>query len=552
VRGRALKVALPVLALALAASVAAAMAAVHRSTASNTLVFGTAADPAYLDGALVSDGESIRAINQIVETLVALKPGTTTVAPLLATSWKSRRGRVWTFQLRKGVKFSDGTPFNAAAVCFNFNRWYHFSGPFQDPDATYYWQTVLGGFAHNESSDLPPSTYRSCKAAGKYTAVITLTKPFGPLLPALTLSAFSIASPTALKQYGADQAVIKNGTFTPTGTYAFQHPTGTGPYMLKEWDVGQKLVLVANPNYWGPKPKVSTIILRPISDSTARLQALQTGEIQGMDFVAPQDIKTLQSAGKFKILLRPPFNVGYVTINSAIAPTNNLLVREAIAYGLDKQGVVNAFYGGLGKVAKEFEPPSGVIGYTPTVQDYTYSPDKAKALLKQAGMTLPVKLDFWYPTNVVRPYMPNPKGIFEAFTASLENSGFQIVPHSAPWRPDYVKLVDSGQAGNINLIGWIGDYADPDDWLGVFFKSHTDQFGFNDPYLFSLLQKAASVGDIAQRTKLYQTANQYIMSKLVPGVPYANSYSALAFDQNVAGYIPSPTQVEFFKYVYYK
>ena len=540
-----LLVGVPALALAIAG---AGVAAHSSSTAGSTLIFGTGADPQFLDGAVISDAESSRVLNQITETLVTLKPGTTTVKPLLATRWKSKGGKVWSFYLRHGVKFTDGTPFNAKAVCYNFNRWYNFSGAFQDPDATYYWQAVFGGFKHNESADLSPSIYRSCSARGKYLAVVTLTKPYGPVLPALTLTPFAIASPTALKKYDANGAAIKNGTFTLTGSYGFSHPTGTGPYVFKSWTIGQSLELDRNPNYWGKKAKVARLIFRPVGDSTARLQALQSGDLQGMDYLAPQDTSTVRSSGKFKVLTRPQVDLGYVTINQGQAPTDKLLVRKAIAYGLDRQGVVNAFYGGRGVVATQFQPPS-LFGYARNVTKYSYNPDKAKALLRQAGLTLPVKIDFWYPTNVTRPYMPNPKGIFEAFSASLEKSGFQVVPHSAPWRPDYLKKVDDGSAGNLNLVGWIPDYGDPDDWLGVWFKTFSAQFGFHDNHIFNLLQRAASVPDLKTRIKLYQQANRYIMGNLLPGVPYVYTGSALALDRNINGFIPSPTQTEFFNTV---
>jgi peptide/nickel transport system substrate-binding protein len=552
VRGVGGKSILLVGALVVALAVAGAGVAAHysgqHSNAGSTLIFGTGADPAFLDGAVISDAESSRVLNQITETLVTLKPGTTKVIPLLATRWTSKGGKVWTFYLRHGVKFHDGTPFNAKAVCFNFNRWYNFSGAFQDPDATYYWQAVFGGFHHNESSDLSPSIFRSCRTRGNYIAVVTLTKPYGPVLPALTLTSFGIASPAAMKKYGANQAAIKNGTFELTGSYGFSHPTGTGPYKFKSWTIGQSLEIDRNPNYWGKKPKISRIIFRPVGDSTARLQALQSGELQGMDYLAPQDTSTVRGSGKYTVLTRPQVDLGYVTINTAQAPTDKVLVRKAIAYGLDRKGVVNAFYGGRGVVASQFQPPS-LFGYAKNVTKYSYNPDKAKALLRQAGLSLPVKIDFWYPTNVTRPYMPNPKGIFEAFSASLEKSGFQVVPHSAPWRPDYLKKVDDGSAGNLNLVGWIPDYGDPDDWLGVWFKTYSAQFGFHDNHLFNLLQKAASVPNINVRTKLYQQANRYIMGTLVPGVPYVYTGSALALDKPVKGYIASPTQTEFFNLV---
>src|SRR5436190_2191956 len=235
-----------------------------------TFIIAGAADPTYLDPALVSDGESFRVTEQIFEGLVSLKPGSTVVQKGLATKWGSKNGKDWTFVLRHGVKFHDGTAFNAQAVCSNFNRQYNFTGPFQDASATYYWQTVFLGFKHNESADLSPSLYKGCTARGKYTAIIHLSKRSAAFLPAMVISSFAIQSPAALKKYGANQGELRNGTFYPTGSYAFSHPTGTGPFRFKSWTVGEKVTLVANPRFWGPKPKLKTLIIRPISDNTAR------------------------------------------------------------------------------------------------------------------------------------------------------------------------------------------------------------------------------------------------------------------------------------------
>ena len=113
-----------------------------------TLVFGTSSDPVVLDGAFVSDGESLRVIDQIFETIVTTKDGGTDIVPQLAEKWSSTAdGLTWTFNLRKGVKFQDGTDFNAAAVCFNFDRWYNFTGAAQSASASYYWQVTFGGYA---------------------------------------------------------------------------------------------------------------------------------------------------------------------------------------------------------------------------------------------------------------------------------------------------------------------------------------------------------------------------------------------------------------------
>jgi peptide/nickel transport system substrate-binding protein len=511
-----------------------------RHFAGGTMIYAGASDPTYLDPALVSDGESFRVTKQIFEGLVDLKPGTTLVIPKLATSWAVDGSRKrWTFVLRKGVKFHDGTPFNSAAVCFNFNRWYNFSGPFQDAGATFYYQSIFTGFHHNESSTLGQPLYKGCSTKGPNKVVITLTKPNGPFLPSLALQSFAMQSPTALKQYDADSGTITNGAFRPTGTYAFSHPTGTGPFKFGSWTVKQKVVLVRNDQYWGRKAKLSQVVVEPIADNSARVQALQTGEINAMDLLQPQDIPTVSNNGNLKVVSRPSFNVAYVGMNLSKPPTNNLLVRKAIAYGLDRQSVVNAFYAGRAQVATQFQPPQ-LFGWSPHVVKYEYDPNKAKQLLQQAGLTLPVTIDFWYPTGVSRPYMPDPQRNFEAFAASLEKSGFKVVAHSAPWRPDYVAKVNAGDAGNLNLIGWTGDYGDPDDFIGVFFQNFNPQFGFQNAKLTALLNKGEQETNLKTRIKIYQQANEMIMRDILPGVPYAHSIPALGMQKTVSGYIASP------------
>jgi len=303
-------------------------------------------------------------------------------------------------------------------------------------------------------------------------------------------------------------------------------------------------VLVRNDSYWGRKAFLRRVIFRAIPDNAARLQALQTGEIQGYDLVEPQDIPTIKRNSKLKVLDRPAFNVAYVTINQKVKPFDNPLVRQAVAYGLDRADVLTAFYAGRGEVAHEFMPPQ-VLGYAKNVKKFTYNPNRAKQLLQQAGLTLPVEVEFWYPTDVSRPYMPDPAKNFQAFAASLNKSGFKVVPKSAPWSPDYVGRVQAGTAGALNLIGWTGDFGDPDNFVGTFFRTEQGQWGFKNPALFALLNKAVIETNSAKRKALYQQANRMIMNFL-PGVPYAHTKPALGFQRNVVGYRPSPVSLESF------
>lgn len=514
-----------------------------------TFIYAGAADPTYLDPAIVSDGESFRIARQIFDTLVQLAPGSTRLQPALATRWRpSRDGKAWTFTLRRGVRFHDGTAFNAAAVCANFNRWFNWTGPFQDASASYYYRQLFGGFRRNEATGVGAPLYRSCRAAGRNVAIIRLNRRSGPFIPSLVLPAFAMQSPTAMRRYGANQGQLVSGTFRPTGTYAFQHPTGTGPWRFDSWTIGQRVVLVRNERYWGRRPQLARIIVRPISNNTARLQALQTGEVNGYDLVAPQDMPTIRNNSRLRLIDRPPFNVAYVTINRAKAPMNNVLVRRAVAHGLDRQGVVNSFYAGRAVVAHGFLPPT-IPGYNPNVTKYPFNPERSRQLLRQAGLTLPVKIDFYWPTNVSRPYMPSPNLNAAAFRASLERSGFEVRFVSEPWRPEYVAHVNEGSAGHLNIIGWTGDYADADNFLGTFFQSANPQFGLTrrgaHGVIAKLLDRAEAETRPARRVALYKRIAK-LVSDFVPAVPYAHSRPGVGVERRVAGYRASPVGTESF------
>ena len=539
------KIALVLLALALTAATAAFPAS-NGTSAKDTFIVGAEGDPVLLDGSLVSDGTSLRVSYQIFEGLVRNKPGTLKIEPALAASYKaSKDGLAWTFNLRQGVTFTDGTPFNSAAVCANFTRWWYRPADLQGDDISYYWNTVFGGYARPAPGGNGPdkSLYRGCKTAGPNRVKILLTRRSSSFLGALALSNFAIASPTALKKYKADEGTVgADGQFRPTGTFATQNPIGTGPYKLQSWKIGDKLVLVRNDRYWGPKPKTKTIIVRPISDTTARVQALQTGEVDFANNLTPQEAAVVKANANLKLQFRPAFNIGYVGINQKIGPLSKLKVRQAIAYGLDRKSVVGAFYGGQGQVADQFLPPL-VEGFAKKgVPQFTYNPTKAKQLLQEAGETLPVELEFWYPTDRPRGYMPDPPRNFQAFAASLEKSGFKITPRPGQWRGGYVSGVQGGKAA-LFLFGWTGDFGDPANFLNVHFGTYTDKFGMNNSKLFNLLAKADQETDIAKRTALYQAASILVMQQL-PMVPYVHTTVAVGLRKNVTGYKMSPVELE--------
>ena len=157
------------------------------------------------------------------------EPGGTEIVPALAEEWEvSEDGLEWTFSLREGVTFHDGEPFNAEAVCYNFDRWYNFSGIQQSGNVSYYWQTVMGGYANNEDESLGESLYSSCEVTDEHTATITLSRPSSTFLSAMSLPAFSFGSPAALEEYGADEVTGSGEEPQFTGTYGTEHRRGRG------------------------------------------------------------------------------------------------------------------------------------------------------------------------------------------------------------------------------------------------------------------------------------------------------------------------------------
>ncbi len=508
-------------------------------TAGGSLVFGASADPVILDGALFSDGESARPAYQIFEGLVQTEEGGTEIVPALAESWEaSEDGLDWTFHLRDGVTFHDDTEFNAEAVCFNFDRWYNFEGVMQSPAVSYYWNTVFGGFADGAA----PSLYAGCEATDDLTAVISLTSPSSAFLAAMQMPSFRIASPTALEEGNADAVSGTEESPAFEGTFGYENPAGTGPFKFDSWERGSQLTLVRYDDYWGEPAQLDELIFTVIPDGPARRQALEAGDIDGYDLVDPADVGALEGAG-FQILRRPAFNVGYIGFQQNAAPFENIDIRKAIAHAINKENLIQTNYPEGTEIATQFMPPE-LFGWADDVTVYEYDPDEARRLIAESGVT-DLTLDFWYPTDVSRPYMPDPQANWELITADLEAVGFTIAPQTAPWNPDYLDATSTGGTPMF-LLGWTGDFGDPDNFIGTFFQDINPQFGsFDNPEIFQALDDAEAETDPDRRIELYQEANRLI-SEFVPGVPYVHNEPAVAFVEGISGYVPGPLNNESF------
>lgn len=510
-----------------------------------TFIFGAQGEPVCLDPTIITDGISGRVTNQIFEGLVKFDGNTTNVVPALAEKWDvSADGKVWTFYLRKGVKFHDGTPFNAEAVVKNWDYWHNTSNPLHkaqvDAGQTFeYYEGQFGGFDND-------SIIASVVAKDEYTVVFTLKEPQGPFLNNLAMFVFVFWSPTALEKAGVNSC---------------KSPVGTGPFKFVEWKADQYVKLEKFADYWDKAhaAKVDEVIIRNIKDNSARLNALKAGEIHGLEGMEPDAIPAVKADPNLQLILRPPNNTGYVAFNFKIKEFQNVKVRQAFAHAINKKAIVDAFYAGNGLVAKEFIPPS-LWGYNDKIVDYEYSTDKAKALLAEAGFKDGLKqitwedgakgpLELWY-MPVSRPYFPSPKDIAEAMAADLAKAGIQVELKTADWST-YLDMRKNGKLP-LYMLGWTGDNGDPDNFICYFFCKTGDKAAregfFPDEEVAKILNQAAILVKQEERIPLYQKAEQLVHDRALR-LFIANNQPPLAFSAKVKGYIPNPTGTEYFNTV---
>ncbi|MER3488083.1 MAG: ABC transporter substrate-binding protein [Chloroflexota bacterium] len=497
------------------------------------------------DPALIDDSNSSYVMTQVMEGLVALKPGTTSeIVPALAESWTiSPDGKTYTFKLRQGVKFHDGTDFNADAVKFNYDRWKNFPRALQD--YSYYAGAVFGGYGDT-------SNIASVDAVDPYTVTITLKRPNSSFLLAQTLIVFAISSPTALRTGKADNTET-DVTKIPYAQGGPPAMVGTGPFKFKEWVPGDHVTVERNPDYWNKdaRPYLDAIVFRPVAEEAQRLNGLASRELDFAQTVAPVDVATIRKNADLQVIDRgESCNIAQISMNHKYTPVNNKTIREAIAYAVNKQYLIDTFYAGLAVPADNWMPLNTL--YAKPLHLPTYDPEKAKQLIAQSGVT-DLTIDFYYPSDVTRPYMPDPKGIFEAITSDLEAVGFKIVPHTETWRPDYL---DHEYAGNYEmwLLGWTCDWAGPDNFLKTAFFGYVDgkpstEFAYKNDELDKTMNDALAATDEATAKSLWEKAQDLIRADM-PTVPLVNSKPPAAARADVKGFVGSGNLTEYFNTVW--
>lgn len=482
------------------------------------LVFGRGADSTSLDPSRVTEGETFKVTQNVYETLLNFGEQDTTVHPGLAKEWDvTEDGLTYTFQLEEGVKFHDGTDFNAEAVVKNFERWAN-----GNDDKFPYYASMFGGFKNDESHVI-----ESVTADGDHTVVIKLKRPQAPFLKNIAMSMFAIASPTAFEKHGDDQ-------------FGF-NPVGTGPFKFVEWKANDTITIEKFEDYWQEGlPKLDRIIFRSIPDNTARLNALVKGEIDLADGINPSDGESIEGNEDLQLFERPSMNVGYLGLTVTRPPFDNVKVRQAINHAINKQDIIDSFFEGRADVAKNPMPPS-ISGYNDDIPGYEYDPEKAKQLLAEAGYPDGFEMQLWA-MPVPRPYMPDGQKVAGVIQKNLADVGITAEIVSFEWAT-YLDKASKGEADAF-MLGWTGDNGDADNFLYVLLDQ--DNIGSNNYTYYSndelhdILIEAQTEVDEDKRNELYKKAQEIIFED-APWVPLAHSTPLLAGSADLTGFKPHPT-----------
>ncbi|CAA9464400.1 MAG: Dipeptide-binding ABC transporter, periplasmic substrate-binding component [uncultured Rubrobacteraceae bacterium] len=507
----------------------------------STFVFGRGADSISLDPIHATDGESFRATRQIFDTLLDFAPESFDMIPALATEVPKAQdgGLSYTLKLRKGVKFHDGTDFNAEAVRFNFDRWrdtkneYHKGGGGQSSDFAYY-LAQFGGFDDD-------SVIESVDVIDDYTVKFSLKEPQGPFTRNLTMSPFGIASPAAIKKNVDD---------------FWQEPVGTGPYTFSKWERNSQIRVEANKDWWGTDlpasqgyggPHLKEVIIRSIPDNTQRVAALTGNQLNGADGLVPDDVPTVKQQEGFALEFRPPNTVGYLAMNNEKEPFDDPKVRQAFNYAIDMPKLVEAVLGETGEVASNYMPPL-IPFFNNSIEPYPYDPDKAKQLLAEAGVEN-LETELWY-MPIPRPYMPDAKSVAQIMQQDLKDVGVNAKLVTYEWGT-YLDKTGKGDH-TMCLLGWTGDNGDADNFLNVLLNSASatpsaasNVAYYKNPEVDKLLEKAQTTVNESARQDAYYRA-QEIMHEDAPWVPIAYVKPPIGLQDAVKNFDPNPTSSESF------
>ncbi|MBP9483714.1 MAG: glutathione ABC transporter substrate-binding protein [Negativicutes bacterium] len=473
------------------------------STTDKTFVYALQADARTLDPHMSTDASSSNSMNKkVYETLITTDKDNK-IVPLLATEWKQIDPVTWEFTLRKGVKFHDGSDFNAQAVKASFER-------LLDPATKRNRRSVL-------------QAIKEVKVIGDDKVQIITDGPYAPLLLHLTHSAGSIMSPKAI------EADAKGDKPLP------QNPVGTGPFKFVSWTKGDNITLARNDGYWGTKPQMAKVILKIVPEDATRIAMVKTGEAQAADQVPVTDVERIGKDSSMNLVRTTIYRSEFISFNTERAPFNNPKVREAISQAIDYDGLIKGVYNGVGTTSVSSMGPQ-VFGHNPNLKPYVYNMENAKKLLADAGYPNGFKATLYVPDRKIRIKMA------EVIQAQLKPLGIDIEIRSLE-QGTYFKETEEGKQ-DLCIDGWSNQTGDADFSLTPVFGSGGIKTGqniarYNNPKIDQLLDQARSEIDPEKRKQLYYQV-QEIVREDIPVIVTQVGEDLSVTAKNITGFWVTP------------
>ena len=501
------------LGLGLAATILTSTATVAQ-TPPGVLVVGQIAEPKSLDPHAVTAVNDFRILMNVYDGLVRYRNGTLEVEPALATSWTiSEDGTEYTFELRDGVEFHDGAPFNAQAVEFNFDRMldeshpYHDTGPF--PLAFFF------------------SAVEDVEAVDGDTVKFTLKEPYAPFLSNLAYPTGLIVSPEAVKKHGADFG---------------RNPSGTGPFAFAEWEANAKVAVTRNEHYWDGAPSLDAVVFRPITDANTRVAEMLSGGIDVMVEIPPDSVSTFDGNG-FTLHEQAGPHVWFLILNAKEGPFSDRRVRQAVNYAIDKKALVENVLQGTAQIAAGPTPPAFAWAYNDALEPYPHDPGKARALIEESGHA-GASLTFYVTEGGSG--MLDPVAMGAAIQADLAKVGFDVKIETYEWNT-FLGKVNPGLEGKADMaeMAWMTNDPDTLPFLALRTGAWPDKGGFNsgyysNPEVDALLEAARGSTDQAERARLYKEM-QEIVHDDAPWAFIANWKQNAAIADVVSGFQLQPS-----------
>jgi peptide/nickel transport system substrate-binding protein len=479
-----------------------------------TLVVGLVAEPVNLDPPQVTDLNSNRVGRRIVETLVTFPEESTQVVPGLAESWTiSKDGLQYTFKLRRGITFHDGTPLNAEAVKFSIERQINPNHPAYKlgkyPFANFFFGNV-----------------KAVEVLSEERVAFLLNEPRASFLSILTAGAASIVSPTAVMKWGPD--------YPP-------HPVGTGPFRFASWDRGQRVVLEKNPTYWKYPVKVERVIYRPIVEDQARLTELLTGTLDVIVGVPADFVSQLEQNAKITLLKQVGAHVWYLGMNNQKKPFDDKRVRQALNYAVNKDAIVKDVLKGTGASSRGPVLP-GTWGADPALKAYPYDPERAKKLLAEVGYPNGFSTTLWVPESGSG--MQAPVAMSTVMQSNLKAVGVNVSLQTMEWGAYLAKLRTKEQ--ELFALSWMAGTEDPD--MVMYPLLHSSQWTpvgpnralYKNARFDALLQQARLTTDQAKRAQLYKEAQRILVDD-APWVFVDHEIQIAALSKRVQGFKLHPS-----------